>query len=149
MNTDNKGFSLIELMIVIAIIGILASMAIPSYQTYLLKAKMGELLSAASVAELAAAEYVQGSGETDCTNMPIVVEALGPNDGGLFAYPASTLVASVEVTSDCSVSVVGASGQWGTFDPPVVTGSASISTEGGISWACDAGGVSFAPSTCQ
>ncbi len=55
---QEKGFSLLELMIVIAIIGVLASFAIPTYQTYVMKARVSEGLHLAEVAKLAVADYV-------------------------------------------------------------------------------------------
>ena len=51
-----KGFTLIELMIVVAIIGILAAVALPAYQDYTVRAKVTEGLSLASSAKLAVAE---------------------------------------------------------------------------------------------
>lgn len=53
-----KGFSLLELMIVIVIIGILASFAIPTYETYVTKVRVGEGLHLAESAKLAVADYV-------------------------------------------------------------------------------------------
>jgi len=64
---NDKGFTLIELMIVIAIIGILASIALPAYQTYMKKAKFSEVVLAASgfktAVELCAAQF---SSPTNC-----------------------------------------------------------------------------------
>lgn len=84
-----KGFTLIELMIVVAIIGILAAVAIPAYQNYVLKAKFAEVESVANAYKTAVANCAQELGTlTGCS--------LGTN--GIPATQATTHVASVGVT---------------------------------------------------
>jgi type IV pilus assembly protein PilA len=63
MNKLQKGFTLIELMIVVAIIGILAAIAIPAYQDYTIRAQVSEGMSLAAAAKTAVAEAFLNTGE--------------------------------------------------------------------------------------
>ena len=68
MNTVQKGFTLIELMIVIAIIGILAAVALPAYQDYTVKARMSEVLLAASACRTNVSEVYQSAATLPAAN---------------------------------------------------------------------------------
>lgn len=75
-----RGFTLIELMIVVAIVGILAAVALPAYQDYTLKAKVGESLALAGPAKVAVAE--------SCSTGAIAVISPGVDRNANFGLPA-------------------------------------------------------------
>ena len=68
-NTKNSGFTLIELMIVVAIIGILAAVAIPAYQQYTQRARFAEVVAAAASAKSAVEVCIQTDIPVDCKDL--------------------------------------------------------------------------------
>ena len=72
-----QGFTLIELMIVVAIIGILAAIAIPAYQDYTIRAQVSEGLSLAAGSKVAVTEYYQDRGAWPTDNNEAGVETAG------------------------------------------------------------------------
>ena len=70
MRKINQGFSLIELMITVSIMGILAAIAVPAYKTYVGKSRTVDLMTASHIGQLMVSEYIQANGITDCSNMP-------------------------------------------------------------------------------
>jgi type IV pilus assembly protein PilA len=143
MKRVQQGFTLIELMIVVAIIGILAAVALPAYQDYTKKAKISELILAASTCRTAITEAVQ----TSTGSLPT-----GGNWGCESASSTSKYVASI-ATSDAGVITVTAQAFGdSTIDGSTITLTPSTLTVGSpiASWAC--GGsipAKFRPGSCK
>ena len=93
MKTLQKGFTLIELMIVVAIIGILAAIAIPAYQDYTIRAQVSEGLTLASDIKAGVAEFMAQTGDWPANLQEAGVASVGITGfcmGGLFTYLAAT-----------------------------------------------------------
>src|SRR5271155_413077 len=99
MNTLQKGFTLIELMIVIAIIGILAAIAIPAYQNYTIRAQVTEGLSLAAGWKTAISEFYAQNGTfpstSSATGSATAVAVTGASSGKYVS--AITVVAGGEI----------------------------------------------------
>ncbi|WP_336148641.1 pilin [Acinetobacter ursingii] len=96
-----KGFTLIELMIVVAIIGILAAVALPAYQDYTARAKVSEVVLAASTCRTAVSEASQ----TGFAATPTANNTFGCGEGGSSASPLSQYVESITTTKDGVITV--------------------------------------------
>ena len=137
-----QGFTLIELMIVVAIIGILAAIAIPAYQDYTIRAQVSEGINLASGAKAAIAEYFMDKGVLPANNGEAGLEAPANIVGN---YASSVTVAAGVVTVAYSGVDVNAQilGQNLTLTPTTNAGS--------VQWACLRGTLAakHVPSACR
>ncbi|HFC3138194.1 TPA: pilin, partial [Neisseria gonorrhoeae] len=103
MNTLQKGFTLIELMIVIAIVGILAAVALPAYQDYTARAQVSEAILLAEGQKSAVTEYYLNNGEWPKDNTSAGVASPSDIKG---KYVKSVTVANGVVTAEMASSNV-------------------------------------------
>ena len=144
MKKFQQGFTLIELMIVVAIIGILAAIAIPAYQDYTIRSQVSEGMTLGSGMKTAISEFFQQNGHFPTTNTSAGLASAGSivgqyvtgvtTNGGLITATYGNKANSKVATQTLSIS--------------------AITHTGSIEWACKAGasnGVDpkYLPSSCR
>jgi type IV pilus assembly protein PilA len=147
MKMLQKGFTLIELMIVVAIIGILAAVAIPAYQDYIARAQVSEAVSLLGSAKTPMAEYFSSQGM-----WPAASEVMGNTQG---KYTTSISVSASSTAAPGSVTIV-ATMRASAINVNIANSTVGLnSTDGGKVWTCFTSGTArpleskYVPSNCR
>jgi type IV pilus assembly protein PilA len=153
MKKFQQGFTLIELMIVVAIIGILAAIAIPAYQDYIVRSKVTELTNAAGVCKTSFAEYYQTKGA-----MPTSTAEAGCSDKGTANSTAPTVAAGkiqVDAFGSLATQLTGSNSGTSFFFAPGCPAGGDCTGAPIQTWFCDstkAGttiSTKYLPATCR
>jgi len=143
-----KGFTLIELMIVVAIIGILAAIAIPAYQDYTVRAKMSEAISLGSAAKNSISEFYISEGA-----MPTNQAQAGLDVGTTYATNVVQSIIYTQTSTSIGVITVNVLALTGGSivdgDDFTLTGTGSAA---GIAWDCAVGtglDAKYLPANCR
>ena len=128
MKTTQKGFTLIELMIVVAIIGILAAIAIPAYQDYTIRSQVTEGMNLASAVETGVAEYYANTG-----SWPSTLTLAG---GDTANKPSGKYVSSVDVGASGVITVIYGNQSNANVATKSLALTPGLSANNDVAWIC-------------
>lgn len=152
MQKAQQGFTLIELMIVVAIIGILAAIAIPAYQDYTLRAKMTEAVGFAAAAKTSVSECVLSRNDTmDCNdNTKVGIDPTATNINS--TYVESVTVGGAAATNDPVTVTVAIKGTGNAaLDAATMIWTATKNASN-VAWSCSPSSTAIAkffPANCR
>ena len=147
MMKNQKGFTLIELMIVIAIVAILVAIALPAYQDYTIRTKVSEGLAQASAAKTAVSEAA-----ASCDTALAGVDGGGVGCASGYTFPAAgtTYVSGITVAAG-GVITVNTTNTGASTDPVLTLTPAQATNDDPVTWTCSAtyAKASHVPATCR
>jgi type IV pilus assembly protein PilA len=142
MRSEQQGFTLVELMIVVAIIGTLSALAIPAYQNYLIRAQVSEGLNLVGPVKNAVTEFHEQNGVYPADNAAAAIAPPASYSGNYVAgISIAGAVISIQYSNDANAIITGRT----------ITFTAS-SSSGSMSWECASGGAistNHLPSVCR
>ena len=139
-----QGFTLIELMIVVAIIGILAAIAIPAYQDYTIRAQVSEGLNLSGGAKAAVSEFQMDRGAWPSDNTAAGLTTAPTNINGKYVASVGVAQGIISVTYGADAHSVLTAG-------PAILVMSPVANTGSVEWVCRSGNIAdkHLPAACR